>query len=112
MAKKKVGFTLGLQDHQVQGITPAELEKALDTLARFALSGIFQRMDPNGKIPIGDCELSISSITKSATLGISIDPKREQELAGAVAAVYKDLTSQIDRFGIQELIKAGRRAYG
>ena len=85
---------------------------ALDTFARFALTGTLQKLDPGGRIPIEDCQLSISSKDKSVTLVISIDAKREKELAPAVATAYQDLLSEIDRWGIDELIAAGRKAYG
>jgi hypothetical protein len=112
MEKKKIGLSLVLEERHYTGLTDAKLDKALDTLARFALTGILQKLDPNGRIPIEDCSLVTSSEAKSATVGILIVADREQELASAFAAVSKDLISQIDRYGIDELIAAGRRAYG
>lgn len=110
--KKKSAFVLKLEDRHCSGLSEARLDRALDTLVRFALTGVMQKLDPRGRIPIEDCSLSISTKDKAATLIISIDAKREKELASAVQAVYKDLLSQIDRFGIDQLIAAGRRAYG
>ena len=110
--KKKSVFVLVLHDRHCSGISNDRLDQALDTFARFALQGVLQKLDPNGRIPIEDCSLAISTNDKSATLYISVPPKREKELAAAVNAVYKDLLGEIDRWGIDELIKAGRKAYG
>ena len=112
MEKNKIGLSIVLEERHYIGLTEAKLDKALDTLARFALTGILQKLDPNGRIPIEDCSLAISTKDRSATVGISIAADREQELASAFAAVSKDLLSQIDQYGIDELIAAGRRASG
>jgi len=116
MEKKKFGFILNLLDKQCSGISQIELEQALNIFAKFALQGALQKMDqldpnPARRIPIQDCSLMISKIEKSATLSINAFSNQEKFLASAVADVYKDLTKQIDSYGIGELIKAGRRAY-
>lgn len=112
MDKKKDGFMLVLLDRHCSGHTEEKLNQALDTFARFALQGVLQKLDPGGRIPIEDCSLSISVKDKSATLAISISAEREKELVSAVDAVYKDLLGEIDRWGIDKLIAAGRKAYG
>jgi hypothetical protein len=112
MEKKKIGLSIVLEDRHVVGLSEEKLDKALDTLARFALTGILQKLDPNGRIPIEDCSLVTSTKARSAIVGISIAADREQELSTAFAAVSKDLISKIDQYGIEKLISAGRSAYG
>jgi len=115
MAKKKIGFNLSLTDYQCVGISGANLDKALEIFAKFALKGTLDKMDALShipRIPIEDCALSIHQSTKSVTLSIKIDGKYEKDLAAAVAAVNQDLTTQINRYGIQTMIDAGKRAYG
>ncbi len=112
MSKKKSVFVLVLLDRHCSGLAETKLDKVLDIFVRFALTGVLQKLDPGGRIPIEDCSLSFSAKDKSATLAITIPEEREEELAAAVNAVYQDLLSQIDRWGIDELIAAGHRAYG
>lgn len=115
MAKQKNGFNLSLSDQQCTGISGTRLDKALEIFAKFALRGTLDKMDGLShvpRIPIEDCSLSIHPSTKSVTLSIMVDDKYEKDLASAVAAVYQDLRSQINRYGIQTMIDAGRRAYG
>ena len=112
MKKKKSVFVLVLHDRHCSGISNDRLDQALDTFARFALQGVLQKLDPNGRIPIEDCSLATSADEKSATLYISVPSRREKELAAAVNAVYKDLLGQINHWGIDGLIKAGHKAYG
>jgi len=59
-----------------------------------------------------DGGLDSTAKDKSATLAISISAEREKELVSAADAVYKDLLGEIDRWGIDKLIAAGRKAYG
>ena len=110
--KKTLDFGLVLPDRHCSNLTEGKLDRALDTFARFALQGVLQKLDPRGRIPIEDCSLSTFSEDKRVMLSISIDAKRAKELASAVNAVYEDLLSEIDRWGIDELIAAGRKAYG
>ena len=111
-AKHTDVFVLKLLDHHCSGLTDEKLNRALDTFARFALTGTLQKLDPGGRIPIEDCRLSISPENKTATLIISIDAKREKELAPAVATAYKNLLNEVNHWGIDSLITAGRKAYG
>jgi hypothetical protein len=115
MEKKKFAFVLALLDRHYSGLSQVKLDQALKIFAKFALQGALQKMDkldPVRRIPIEDCSLVFSSAEKSATLSISTSANHEKLLASAVAEVYKDLLSQIDQYGIDALIAAGRKAYG
>lgn len=111
MEKIKDQFILKLEDRQCSGLTEEKLKFALDTLARFTLQGVWEKLDAKGKILAEDCKITISTQDKAAVLVISISPEREGELGGAVMTVYQDLYGQIDRWGIDKLIEAGKKAY-
>ena len=112
MGKKKTGFQIILEDRHCSGLTDEQLGQALDTFARFVLNGVLMKLDPGGRIPIEDCSISGSTASKSAFLSISIIAERDEELLSAYTSVYGDILSQIERYGIDELIAAGRRADG
>ena len=115
MEKKKNLFVLKLLDNQCAGPSPQELDKALDTLGRFALKGTLEKMDQRDRsyrIPIEDCGIMVSVGDKSASLTISTPPSQEQMLASTVAEVYQDLQKQINQYGVGALITAGRQTYG
>ena len=111
MGKVTNAFVLVLPDRHCSGLSGKRLDSALRTCAKFALTGTLRKLDPRGRIPIEDCGLAISSEAKSATLTISIPAKREQELNAAVATAWRELLGEIDRWGVDKLITAGRQAY-
>ena len=110
--KEEFHFVLELPERHCSTLTEKQLDSALKTLARFALKGMFDKLDPGGRIPIEDCSLSIDSEHKCATLIISIPVERRNEILAASTAVYKDLLGEIDRWGIDQLIATGRKTYG
>ena len=67
------------------------------------------KLDPRGRIPIEDCSLEIASKDKAAIFTISIPAEREQEMNAAAATALQELLGQIDRWGVDKLIAAGRK---
>jgi len=109
--KIEVECVLEITDRHAAGLPEAELEEALQTCARFALGEVLKACDPQGRIPIEDCRFIRQDVGNSIVVGISVPVEREGEVSTAATAAAKKLLGDIDRWGIEALISAGRDAF-
>ncbi len=110
--KIEVECVLEIADRHSTGLSEAKLDEALQTCARFALGEVLKACDPRGRIPIEDCRFIRQDVGNSIVVGVSIPVEREGEVSAAAAAAATKLLGDIDRWGIDALITAGRQAFG
>jgi hypothetical protein len=107
--KIEVECVLEIAERHSAGLSEAKIDEALATCARFALGEVLKACDPQGQIPIEDCRFIRSETGNSIVVGVSIPVEREGEVSAAAAAAAKKLLADIDRWGIDALITAGRQ---
>lgn len=112
MEKIKEEFVFELPERHWSG-HEAELDTELRICAKFILKALLDKMDaldPQHRIPIEDTSLVISRADKSVTVVISLPRERAEELKASAAATWKELLASIERWGVDSMIAAGRKA--